>query len=367
MSRPSSMTRRQFNRWLATGLLLGGSSARALAALSQESAVSGGTPIRLPVAAIQMVPKLGDVQANLNQAEVLVQKALGQGARWVALPEMFTSGAAFHPDMPKAIQPFDGAPLRLMKDLSQRGNAVIGGSFLARRGEDVFNAFALVSPDGAVAWHDKDSPTYWENCYYRGGSDDGVLPSSIGPVGSVLCWEFIRSRTAKRLAGKVRMVVGGSCWWTLPDDADPESPRRAMNLTMLQEAPVRMARMLGVPVIHGSHAGRFEGFFSPELPDVPYHSVYLGETMIVDATGQVLARRTHTAGEGVVTAEVEVPGSPAPSERIPQRFWTPGEMPEDWKDAWNRWFETGTDYYELVTRPYLKTGTINEYVPAYLR
>jgi hypothetical protein len=57
---------------------------------------------------------------------------------------------------------------------------------------------------------------------------------------------------------------------------------------MLQNAAPRMARMLGVPVVHGSHAGKFKAFREPELPDVEYNSKFLGETMIVDAEGAVL-------------------------------------------------------------------------------
>ena len=44
----------------------------------------------------------------------------------------------------------------------------------------------------------------------------------------------------------------------------------------------------------------------------------------------------------------------------------PGEMPEAWKESWKRWFGTGAHYYQTVTRPYLKSGEINEYVPEYL-
>ena len=321
----------------------------------------------LHVAAIQMVPKLGEVQSNMAQAEQLVMEALRKGAKWVVLPEMFTSAMAFHPKVLKTIQPLNGAPLQLLKKLSRQGNAVIGGSFLAERERQVFNTFTLVFPDGSVAFHDKDLPTYWENCYYKGGNDSGLLDTPIGPVGSVLCWELIRSRTAKRLLNNVRLVLAGSCWWTLPDDADPDSPRRAMNLKMLQLAPVRMARLLGVPVVHGSHAGRFEGFFSPELPDVDYHSSYLGEAMIVDAQGQVLSRRSQTSGAGVVTARVTLPDRPAPLDPIPGRFWMPPQMPEDWHDAWQRWFGKGADYYKRVTEPYLASGVVNEYTPEYLR
>ena len=363
----SSITRRQLNKLLTAGILLGGSRVHAQIKTVKNDLVIEESTSRLQVAAIQMSPKLGDVTSNLNQAEHLIREALLKGAQWVILPEMFTTAAAFHPDMLKAIQPLDGATLQMLKKLSRQGNAVIGGSLLAKREKQVFNTFVLVFPDGSVFQHDKDFPTYWENCYCEKGKDDGVLNTPIGPVGSALCWEFIRSKTAKRLANKVNMIVGGSCWWTLPDDAAADSPLRAANLKMLQQAPVRMAQMLGVPVIHGSHAGKFEGFFSPELSDVPYNSAYLGEAMIVNADGKVLARRAQDAGEGVVVAEVMLPVKPVPGEPIPESFWMPKEMPEGWKESWERWFDAGADYYDMVTIPYLETGVINEYTPRYLR
>ena len=322
---------------------------------------------RLTVAAIQMAPKVADWQVNLAQAEKLIREAQKTKAEWIILPEMFTTAAAFHPDMHDCIQPLDGRPMQMMKRLSREGNTVIGGSFLASKREGVFNTFALVFPDGNIYYHDKDFPTYWENCYYTKGNDDGVLDTAYGRVGSVLCWEFIRSGTAKRLLDKVNLIVGGSCWWTVPDDVDTDSPYRKANLKMLKEAAPNMARMLGVPVVHGSHAGNFEGFFSPELPDVSYDSSYLGETMIVDHGGNILSRLPKNAGAGVVTATLEIPTDPKSIMAIPDSFWIPEEMPQEWKDAWTRWFEKGGDYYSMVTKEYLKTGDIPEYLPVYMR
>lgn len=361
------ITRRQFNKLLASGLLLSTPFAKIQATTGNAGTNAERLPAQIPAAAIQMKPKLADVQWNMNQAEQLVRQALKQGAQWVILPEMFTSAVAFHPDMHKAIQAFDGAPLAMLRSLAREGNAVIGGSYLARRGGQVFNTFVLAFPDGHIVYHDKDVPTYWENCYYKGGKDDGVLATPLGPVGAVLCWEFIRSQTAKRLFNKVNLVVGGSCWWTLPDDADADSPRRADNLKMLQQAAPHMAKILGVPVIHGSHTGEFHGFFSPELPDVAYNSRYLGEAMIVDARGKVLAHRPRHSGEGVVFAQLAMVNQPAPTQAIPDRFWIPEEMPADWKASWQRWRVKGADYYKRVTREYLKTGNIPEYIPEYLR
>jgi hypothetical protein len=89
----------------------------------------------------------------------------------------------------------------------------------------------------------------------------------------------------------------------------------------MRETPVRMARMLGVPVVHAAHAQDLECRM-PLLPGLPYRSCYLGETMIVDATGEVLARLSREEGEGIAVAEIE-PGRITPCEDPPDGFWIP--------------------------------------------
>ena len=321
----------------------------------------------LRVAAVQMAPKLTDVEANLSQAEQLIKEAVKKGAQWIALPEMFTTAVAFHEGMLSAIRPIDGAPAEMLRVQSKRHNVIVGGSFLAQDENGVYNSFLLFFPDGSSYRHDKDQPTYWETCYYQGGNDDGVLNTPAGDIGVALCWEMIRSRTARRLKGKVEMVLAGSAWWTLPNEADPDHPYRQVNKDMLQQAPATLSRMLGVPVVHGAHAGSFSGFDSPELPDVAYDSAYLGNAMICDARGTILAQRKMEQGAGVVLADIDVANAPASGEPIPDRFWLPEQMPQEWKDAWTRWFPRGEDYYRTVTLPYLASGELEEYIPPYLR
>lgn len=192
----------------------------------------------------------------------------------------------------------------------------------------------------------------------EGGNDDGVLETPAGTVGVALCWEMVRSGTAKRLSRKIQRLLAGSTRWTLLDEANADHPLRAVNVQMLPETPPRIARLLGVPVVHASHAGPFEGFDSPELRDVPYRSVYLGETMITDVAGNLLARMGREDGAGVIMADVGLPVDPNSLEAILERFWLPEQMPREWKDSWERWFARGEDYYRTVTLPYLDTGEI---------
>jgi hypothetical protein len=48
----------------------------------------------------------------------------------------------------------------------------------------------------------------------------------------------------------------------------------------------------------------------------------LGETQIVDATGASLGRLSYDDGEGYIAADVSW-GEPAPTNRVPPRFWMP--------------------------------------------
>lgn len=303
----------------------------------------------MKVAAIQMCAELGDVPGNLARAEKLLDEALARGAAWAILPEFFTSAIAFHESLDRAALPLDGPALTMLSRVARARHAVVGGSFICVRDGERYNTFVLVGPDGVIGTHDKDIPTMWEACYYRGGSDDGVLATSIGTVGVALCWEFIRNSTARRLAGKVDLLVGGTCW----AGASRSKIFQAMfpswderNLALLSPAPSRMARMVGVPVVHASMAGRFRGTLP--LLGLPFPSHYLGETQVVDARGAVLARMRHEDGEGMVLADV-TPGRVPASEPIGDGFWTePLWWPVRW--SWTALNAHGARYYAARRR-----------------
>ncbi|WP_256465439.1 nitrilase-related carbon-nitrogen hydrolase [Halorientalis marina] len=102
--------------------------------------------------------------------------------------------------------------------LATEYDATVGGSMLLTRDGDVYNTYCLATPDGTIQTHDKDIPTMWENCFYVGGGDDGVVETPHGNAGLAVCWELIRQQTIDRLAGQVRYAITGNHWWSLPDN-----------------------------------------------------------------------------------------------------------------------------------------------------
>ena len=310
----------------------------------------------IQVAAVQLRAELGAVAKNLARAESLVNEAFRRGAQVVILPEFFPSAVAFSPRMLTAWQPLEGAPLELMTRLARAHAGVVGGSFIARSGNECFNSFLLVFPDGRYYRHDKDIPTMWENCYYTGGSDDGVLDTPLGPIGVAVCWELIRSQTPRRLKGKVTAVVGGSCWWDFPlPVAERHVEPQLVLMGALRQAPARLARRLGVPVVHASHAGDFEGLV-PGNESAIYASRYLGETQIVNPSGKVLERLAREDGEGVICAEITPQSDPVGDLPTPDSFWTV-ELPSSTQKAWDAVNRFGREYYTSTFRPLLERGT----------
>ena len=275
-------------------------------------------------AAIQLEAVVGDVDANLAACERLGDEAGAQGAELIALPEFFSTGIGFVPALADAALPPGGAATELMRGLALRHGALVGGSFICRDADgEVRNAYVLVRPDGSVAGrHDKDLPTMWENSFYVGGHDDGVIEVGSGlTAGAAVCWELMRTQTVRRLRGRVDVVMSGSGWWSLSRNWGPPAlldPLEERNEGRARRAAEAFAAYVGAPVVHAAHAGELEC----EMPwfPLPYSGHFEGATLICAADGTVLASRDRHEGEGVVTAEIE-PGRTLPSAQPPSGFW----------------------------------------------
>jgi predicted amidohydrolase len=281
------------------------------------SARAQGPARRVRVAAVQMHAALGEVAANLENAEHWVRLAIREGAQWIVLPEFFTTAIALHPTkLVHAYRTLEGLPMQLLKTLAKEGNAYVGGSFLARSGADVFNTFVLASPDGQVYTHDKDFPTTnIETSVYAGGEDD----------------EFVKELTRRGVA---------------PDPPTPIPSRPGNVKSAVFALPDGISA--GAPVVHASLVG--DVWNSPANgPAVVLR--FSGESQIADASGRTLARRSYAEGEGLVIAEIGI-GRVPPSEPIPDdaAAWTP-EVPAQSQTGWATSGAAGRSVYVKTTRP----------------
>jgi predicted amidohydrolase len=303
--------------------------------------------------AIALHSVVGDADANLAACDRLVRAAVTDGAELVALPEFFTTSVTFDPKVADAIEPYHGRATAFLASAAREHGIFLGGSFLSRDGDgEVRNAYVLAGPDGTLLGrHDKDVPSFWENAFYVGGrpGDDGVIDAGEFTAGAAVCWEFMRTQTARRLRGRIDVIVAGSNWWSLPEGPPgaltsrwaPEHERLAT------QSPGAMARLVGAPVVHATHVGRFACGF-PDLPGLPYRGRFVGAAVIAAADGTVLAHRRADEGEGVVTAEVHV-GRSRPLDAVPDRYWLHKRVPPA-AAAWHTQRISGQRYYAAHVR-----------------
>jgi predicted amidohydrolase len=282
----------------------------------------------LRVTAIQPRLRIGEVDENLRRCEDLVRKAAADTAPdLIVLPEAVTSPNVYHPSLRAAPTPIDGPAYQLFCGLARELGCAVGAGYHSVRGvgedRDAHHTYVLAEPGGATHLHDKDQPSVWENCYYVGGDDDGVMATSFGPIGCVLGFEANRSRTATRLrAGGVRLIIGGECLPSYPDWPILKGYlRREQDYFWLwakETAPV-LARAVGAPAALAFHVGDVR-MRTPMMPGVPWPTTQTGETQIVERDGRVLARMSAADGEGWVSAQVTL-ADPEPADPIPAGFW----------------------------------------------
>lgn len=304
------------------------------------------------IAVVQPALALAEVEGNLARIEDLVRDAAREHSPEVVIvPEAFTSPNVYSRKLLNSARPVDGQPFQLITRLARELGVVVGGGFLAVRGRHTYGTFVLAEPDGAVHLHDKDIPTAWEQNYYKGGDDDGVVHcGTLGAdVGLMSGWEWARNRTSKRvLAGGAQLVLGGMCWPSFPTNW-PGPLRKltehehALWVKQAHELPGQVARRTGVAVAHASHVGPITGE-TPLAPGLSWPTVMVGESQICDRDGTILARLSLEDGEGHIAADVEI--APAtPLDPIADRFWIPDFSPLT-HAAWHGMNAHGTVRYK---------------------
>jgi predicted amidohydrolase len=276
------------------------------------------------VAAIQPQLRVGEVDWNLRRCEDLIRKAAAEtGADIIVLPEAVTSPNVYHPSLRAAPTPVDGPACQLFRRLATELGCAVGAGYHSVRGADAHHTYVLAEADGSTHLHDKDQPSVWENCYYVGGTDDGIFDTAFGKVGCAMGFECNRGRTAQRFrAGGVRLIIGGECLPSYPHWPILKSYlRREQSYFWAWAADTTrtLARAVGAPAALAFHVGDVT-MRTPLLPGVPWPTSQTGETQIVERDGRVLERMTAACGEGFVAATVTL-ADPEPVDDIPTGLW----------------------------------------------
>ena len=274
---------------------------------------------KVRVAAVQMEPKLGRIEANLGQIIERIADAAGAGARLVVFPECALSGYGFasrEEGLSHAVS-IDSAPVGRVTTACLRHDCFCIFGMLERDGPRLFNACVLTGPNGMVATYRKVHLPFLGIDMF---ADPGDRPFAVHDAGGIkvgmhICYDgaFPEPARVLSLLGADLLVLPTN--WPTHSECAAEHmiPTRAMENT--------------VYVMAVNRVGEESGFR------------FIGTSSIVDPTGRRLALAS-PGSEETLFAEID----PALARRK-RLVRVPG------RHEINRIADRRPGFYQILTEP----------------
>lgn len=236
--------------------------------------------MEMKVAAIQHDIVWADRTANFERLAPLIETAASNGAQFVLLSEMFSTG--FVVDDDALAEPEGGASSEFLLTMASRCGITIAGSCPERIGDDPrpFNSLVVANASGDVTRYRKIHPfTYGnEHLHFRPGTDH--VATTIHGIRTSLsvCYDLRFADEYWTQAPSTDLFIIPANW--------PESRREHWMALLRARAIENQAYVIGCNRV--GTGGR--------LP-------YVGDSMIIDPLGNVLAHADHT--ETIIYADID--------------------------------------------------------------
>ena len=249
---------------------------------------------RLTIACIQMEPHVGDIEGNIARSVAQIERAAGEGAGLVVLPELTNSGYVFA-DRAEAFalaEEIPGGPaMRAWSECAARHGIHICAGIAERDGPRLFNSAVLIGPEGHIGTFRKIHLWNEENLWFEPG-DLGfpVFHTPIGRIAMAICYDiwFPESFRLAALQG-ADIVCVPTNWVPIPGQAEGE---KAMATVLAMAA----AHSNSICIACANRIGTERG------------QPFEGQSLIVSHTGWPVAGPASQDGDELVTAEIE-PGA----------------------------------------------------------
>jgi len=239
----------------------------------------------MKIACVQMDVQLADVEGNLDRMITKLGHARAGGAGWTIFPECATTGYCFQSreEAKSFAQPIDGlATQRMARACADLGGYAVFG-FLEADGQSVFNALALVGPNGLVASYRKIHLPFLGVDIF---TDAGDRPFTVHDVdglriGMNICYDggFVEPARCMALLGADLIVLPTNWPPGAEICAEFAINTRAMENTVYYAAVNRIGIERGIP--------------------------FIGKSRICDPLGKTLAV-AHGTEEIILYADIDV-------------------------------------------------------------
>lgn len=244
------------------------------------------------VACIQMQPEIGKKQKNIARSLELIGEAHDRGARLIVLPELCNSGYVFESRdeaFALAERLDDGETIDIWRETAASLGVTIVAGFAERDGDVLYNAAAIIGPDGVLGGYRKLHLWGEEQLFFEPGNlGVPVFNTPFGRIACAICYDIWFPEVFRMAA------LGGADMLCVPTNWVP-MPAQPLNL------PV----MANILAMGGAHAN---GMFVAAADRVGEErgQPFLGNSVIVDSHGWPVAGPASADKEEVLVARVNL-------------------------------------------------------------
>jgi predicted amidohydrolase len=223
----------------------------------------------------------GEVDANLERAEVMIGQAAEAGCEVVLLPECLDIGWTF-PEAPRLAESIPGPHSDRLCDAAVKYGVYVVGGLTERAGDRVYNAAVLISPSGEILLkHRKINILTIAQDIYAIGNTMGVAETPLGTMGVDICADnFANSSALGHTLGRMgAQVILSPCAWAV--DASHDNVKEPYG-GMWRQSYSELAKLYDMTVVGVSNVGWITG-------GVWEGRKCIGCSLAVGQDGQVLA------------------------------------------------------------------------------
>jgi predicted amidohydrolase len=174
------------------------------------------------VASVNFTPITGDKAATLQKMKDFTVKAAKMGANIILFPELALVGIPAAQDAPKVAETIPGPSTLEMANLARELNVYIIFGMIERKGKDLYNAAAVVGPQGIMGAHYKVHPFGPMEPWATKGKEFNLYQTEYGPIGIGICYSsYLFPETARSYAVRgVRLFFNATAFPEFPDCSD---------------------------------------------------------------------------------------------------------------------------------------------------
>lgn len=234
------------------------------------------------VATVQLEPRVGEKERNLDKAMKCLREAKEMGAELIALPELCNAGYRFQSrtEAYGLSEPVpDGLTTEKLVEFCRKEGVYVIMGINERDNYRLYNSAVFVGPEGFIDVYRKKHLFYEEHLWFQPGDRRLVLHDTpLGRIGLTICYEISFPEMAR-----IYMLKGADIL------VNPAAFVRPINSVLIQ-ARAAENRMF---VVSSTRAGEERGLR------------FVGLSMIVAPNGDILARASADQEE-IKMAEVNV-------------------------------------------------------------